>query len=116
MAQKQVSPIEPISNFIKPRRILFVVVLLIVVGAVFYHRVEGLSWLDSIYFCVITLTTVGYGDITPQTDAGKIFTIFYILFGVAIIASSLSYLLRSSVMKRVTGRHADDDEEPTPHA
>jgi len=113
---KKPDHIDPVTGFIKPRRILFVVILLIMIGAVFYHRVEGLSWLDSIYFCVITLTTVGYGDITPQTSAGKIFTIFYILFGVAIIASSLSYLLKSSIMKRVTGHHADDDNQPTPHA
>ena len=103
---------EPVLGFIKPRRILLVVALLIIGGAVFYHHVEGLSWLDSVYFCVITLTTVGYGDITPHTDAGKIFTIFYILFGVAIIASSLSYLLKSSVMKRVTGRHEDEQHKP----
>lgn len=108
MAQKQSNPAEPVMGFIKPRRILLVVLLLIIGGAIFYRHVEGLSWLDSIYFCVITLTTVGYGDITPHTDAGKIFTIFYILFGVAIIASSLSYLLKSSVMKRVTGHHEDD--------
>lgn len=112
MAHKNPSHAEPVLGFIKPRRILFVVIGLITFGAVFYHRVEGLSWLDSVYFCVITLTTVGYGDITPQTDAGKIFTIFYILFGVAIIASSLSYLLKSSVMKRVTGHQNDDDTKP----
>lgn len=111
MAKNHHNPAEPVLGFIKPRRILFVIIFLIAFGAVFYHRVEGLSWLDSVYFCVITLTTVGYGDITPHTTPGKIFTIFYILFGVAIIASSLSYLLRSSVMKRVTGHH-DDDQQP----
>jgi len=112
MSKNPSNPAEPVLGFIKPRRILLVVALLIVTGAVFYHHVENLSWLDSVYFCVITLTTVGYGDITPHTDAGKIFTIFYILFGVAIIASSLSYLLKSSVMKRVTGHHEDEQNKP----
>lgn len=47
-------------------------------GTVIYHFVEGWSWLDSLYFSVITLTTIGYGDFSPQTDLGKIFTLLYI--------------------------------------
>jgi voltage-gated potassium channel Kch len=99
------------TGIILPRRIVMVLVGVLGVGTVFYHNVENLSWLDSIYFCVVTLTTVGYGDITPQTAAGKIFTIFYILIGVGIIASSLSYLLKTSIAKRVAGRlHGVDDD------
>ncbi len=44
------------------------------VGTTFYHFVEGWRWLDSLYFCVITLATVGYGDFSPRTDLGKVFT------------------------------------------
>lgn len=72
----------------------------IVVGAVFYHYVENLSWIDSIYFCVVTLATVGYGDITPTTDIGKIFTAFYILIGVGIIATFINLALRRAVLVR----------------
>lgn len=55
-----------------------------------YHYLEGWEWLDSIYFCIITLTTVGYGDFSPQTDAGKAFTIIYIIMGVGIILSFIN--------------------------
>lgn len=93
-----------IFSMIKPRRIAMVAVGVLVVGAVFYHLVEKLSWLDSFYFCVVTLSTVGYGDITPKTPAAKLFTIFYILFGVAILAASLSYILRVNVEKHLKNK------------
>jgi voltage-gated potassium channel len=63
-------------------------------GVVFYHLVEHLSWLDAYYFSVITLATVGYGDITPHTAAGKIFTTFYVLFGVGIITTFISVTMK----------------------
>ena len=56
-------------------------------GMVFYHLVEKLSWVDAYYFSVITLTTVGYGDITPHTSTEKIFTTCYILVGVGIVTT-----------------------------
>lgn len=90
----------PVLGAIRPRNILFVILTVIGIGTVFYHRVEGFSFLDSMYFCVITLATVGYGDLSPQTPAGKIFTMFYVLIGVGIIASSVSYLLKRTAINR----------------
>jgi len=40
-------------------------------GTVIYHFVEGWSWLDSLYFSVITLTTIGYGDFSHKPIWGK---------------------------------------------
>lgn len=74
------------------RALAMTALLIVMVGVVFYSRVEHWSVLDALYFCIITLGTVGYGDITPTTDAGKIFTIFYIIFGLAVIGGFFATL------------------------
>lgn len=74
-------------------------------GTIFYHFIEKWTILDSIYFCVVTLSTVGYGDITPKTALGKIFTIFYILAGIGIIAATVNLLVRRAAVKRGVGHN-----------
>lgn len=88
------------------RYLLAMTLLALVGGIIFYHFVEKLGWVDAFYFCVVTLATVGYGDITPKTDAGKIFTSFYILVGVSIIGTFLSYNLRRTATRRLEKREA----------
>ena len=56
-------------------------------GTVFYRFIEDLAWLDSLYFSVITLTTDGYGDFSPVTSTGKVFTMFYVLAGIGIFVA-----------------------------
>ena len=64
------------------------------IGTVVYHLVEHFSWLNAYYFSVITLTTVGYGDLTPHTAFGKLFTTFYVLIGVGIITTFITMMIR----------------------
>jgi hypothetical protein len=66
----------------------------LILGAIIFHLVEGFKWLDSFYFCVVTLTTIGYGDITPHTDLGKFIDIFYILTGVGILGAFINLTVR----------------------
>jgi len=63
---------------------VIILILLILLGGGIYSYIEGWNLLDSIYFTVVTVTTLGYGDFFPVTDAGKIFTIFFSLSGIAI--------------------------------
>lgn len=101
---------------------LFGLVLIVLAsGAWFYHVQEGWSWLDSLYFTVITLTTVGYGDFSPQTTGGKIFTMAYILVGLGILSSFVVLLaehqrkqgggLLSGLVRRKEGAGGQDDAD-----
>ena len=79
---------ENLLSFLKDReyqRLLRVTSVILVIGTIVYHYIEGWTWLDSFYFSIITLTTIGYGDFSPQTTIGKLFTILYILIGIGII-------------------------------
>jgi len=64
--------------------------LIVIIGTVVYHYVEGWNWLDALYFSVIALTTIGFGDFAPQTDLGKAFTIVYIIVGVGLILAFIN--------------------------
>ncbi len=64
----------------------------IISGTGFYSVVEGLRFVDALYFSVITLTTVGYGDFAPETDAGKLFTAVYALVGIGILLTFVTTL------------------------
>jgi hypothetical protein len=68
--------------------------LLLATGTTVYTLLEGWSPLDSLYFCVVTLATVGFGDYTPTTDLAKLFTIGYIITGIGILATFVSELTK----------------------
>ncbi|MEA2024026.1 MAG: potassium channel family protein [Actinomycetota bacterium] len=73
-------------------------------GTVVYHLIEGWSWVDAFYFSSIAVTSVGFGDFTPTSDASKLFTVFYIFSGLTLIGLWLSIRLKhraTIVAKRV---------------
>ena len=93
-------------------RAVLIFVLIVFAGSFAYHYVEGLSMLDSVYFVVITLTTIGYGDLAPLTDAGKIFTIFFSFFGIAF-AFYIFSMMGSRLFKEHLGRKVSEIKEET---
>lgn len=58
-------------------------ILIIMIGMLFYHNVEGWTYTDSFYFSGVTVLTIGDGDHHPTNQASKIFTVFYAFAGIA---------------------------------
>jgi voltage-gated potassium channel len=73
---------------------------IIATGTVFFHRVEGWNWLDSYFFTVVTLSTVGYGELVPATAVGKIGTTVFILVGLGIFAVAIQQFGQYAMRKR----------------
>jgi voltage-gated potassium channel Kch len=99
--------------------------VLLLTGTIFYWRFEDWSIIQSLYFCVVTLTTVGFGDFSPTSDGTQLFTIFYILTGlgilVALLASVAEHYIeqkseRTSARERLRARRerrrGSKEEEP----
>lgn len=72
-------------------------VSVVVIGMIGLMVLENLSPLDTLYFIIVTIATVGFGDIHPVTPAGKILVMFIILAGVGcfvgVVANSIEYMI-----------------------
>mmetsp|Transcript_31104 Transcript_31104/g.81504 ORF Transcript_31104/g.81504 Transcript_31104/m.81504 type:complete len:526 (+) Transcript_31104:129-1706(+) len=63
-------------------------------GIIFYTQYEEWTFVDALYFCMVVVTTVGYGDNAPiETDGGKLFTALFALLGVSMVFGGLSIVL-----------------------
>jgi voltage-gated potassium channel len=88
---------------------LLVPALLVAVGTAGYCLTEGLYWFESLYLTVITLTTIGYGDVYPHTVAGRTFTMVLVLGGVFTLFYAAAAAIRAIVggeVQDILGKHA----------
>jgi hypothetical protein len=76
------------------------------IGTVLFHRLESWTWIQSFYFSVVTISTVGYGDLAPTNDGSRFFTAIYILVGVSIGIAALG-LIGSGVIKNRERRYVE---------
>lgn len=76
------------------RALFWLVVILLLAGTLFYIKVEKWTLLDALYFCVTTLTTIGFGEPAPVTALGKIFTIIYVILGISILLGFIEKVAR----------------------
>ncbi len=79
--------------------------LTLLLGTMVYHWLEGWSYLDALYFSVISLATIGYGDFVPTTDVGRAFTIIYVINGIVILLALFDRIraVRSARLRVTTG-------------
>ncbi len=78
---------DPVRKF---QLALLVLLLLAVLGTTGYMLLEGMRPIDAVYMTVITLATVGYGEVQPLSEAGRVFTSAFILLGVGTSAWAIS--------------------------
>jgi len=77
------------------------VAVILAIGTVFYSIVEDWTVIQALYFTVITLTTIGYGDLHPTTEFSRVFTIFFVLAGVSILLGFLNFIIGRTVKDQV---------------
>lgn len=90
------------------RSTLVLAALILLSGSLFYHSVEGWSWLDSLYFSVMTATTIGVEGVSPATSHGKLFTIFY-----ALVAIGVFIALVAQIAKALINPPPSEKDEPS---
>ena len=81
--------------------VVFAVTAALLLGTFGFHLLEGWSLLDSLYVSAQTVTTVGYGDLTPQTAGGRLFATGFMMFGVGIVLYCLTTAVHSIVQSEL---------------
>ena len=102
--------LTPLPRFLLPSRarvriVLLAVLAAIVVGTVAFHLLEGWSILDSLYVTVQTVTTVGFGDVTPRTTLGRVFATVFMMVGVGVVLYALTSTVQSIVHSELFARY-----------
>jgi len=71
---------------------IILLALLLAIGVIGFKVLSGYTWINALYMTVITITTVGFGEVRPLDDPSKIFTIFLILTSVVIVGYALKVI------------------------
>lgn len=82
------------------RRLLYIaggILLTLLIGTVGFHGIEGYSLFDAFYMTLITMTTVGYSEVHPLSQTGRIFNSFLIFFGVGTIFVALGAMTQTII-------------------
>jgi len=78
------------DKWLVPLRATVICGLYCLIGGLVYGLEQDLSAVDAVYFCIVTMSTVGYGDISPDTDGLRAFTVIWILIGIVVVFSQVS--------------------------
>ena len=80
--------------------------VLVLTGTLFYWRFEDWTVIEAFYFCIVTLTTVGFGDLSPTTAGTQIFTVVYILTGFGVLVALLTSVAQQYIAQKAEGGRA----------
>jgi voltage-gated potassium channel len=95
------------------RSLVLLVFLTLLLGTIFYSLQEGWGLIDSFYFSVTTLTTVGFGEPAPTTPIGKLFTVGYIFSGLGLIAAFINAMAEENLSSGTRRRRDGGGREDT---
>ncbi|WP_230936965.1 potassium channel family protein [Psychroserpens luteolus] len=89
-----IRPISPLIKLFKGKIYTAVLLLLflLIIGVLGFKIISDYSWVDSLYMTVITVTTVGFGEVQPLDDNAKVFTIFLIMASVVILGYAITVI------------------------
>lgn len=105
---EHITGVKPPAGFLPALGILAV---LLTGGTFFYRHNENWSYLDSLYFSVTTLATVGFGDLHPTSPFSKIFTMVYIFMGVGLVLYVLNTFTKSIIEGQQNIQAEETDEK-----
>ena len=84
------------------RRAVAMMLVVLSIGTVVFGYLEDWSWVDSLYFTSITMTTIGYGDIYPTHDASKLFAVLFGIVSVTLLFYVIGIAVESRFHKKIT--------------
>ena len=94
--------------------------LAIIIGTFLMYNLESRAentqmktLLDALWWCIATVTTVGYGDVVPVTSLGRIMAIIYMFFGITLIAVLLAVISNNFYRKRIDKQESEKKEQET---
>jgi voltage-gated potassium channel len=93
------------------RVIVVAFIAVVLTGTIFFHLVEKWDWLDSIYFVIVTIATVGYGNLVPVTDVGKLGNILLIIVGIGIFGIFVNQLVKYQGLRRIERMQHNNDKK-----
>jgi voltage-gated potassium channel Kch len=87
------------------RVLVIIMIAILLSGTAFFSLVENWSIIDSAYFCVMTIATIGYGDLAPSSPLSKIFTIIMALSGIGVFVGIVTKLAQALTQKGIERSH-----------
>ena len=101
------------TNFIEEThldKLLTVVIIAIISSSLAFYFIDGMSFINSVWYVLVTLTTVGYGDVVPKTATGRIIGLILIIIGI-LLFSMLTAAISSIYTKKIDNKSKKDLDE-----